>query len=95
MRKSMRILGVSVGKQWAVSTYGGRSPEFVQKTVAASRRRCWSYGSCEGKRSVSEDAQRLTEQDSMNERQRGTRGSPEFAGAVVGTAAESCESWAA
>jgi hypothetical protein len=29
-------------------------------------------------------AQRLTEHDSENERQRGTRGSPEFAGAVVG-----------
>jgi hypothetical protein len=34
MRKTMRILGVSVRGQGAVATYGGRSPEFVQKTVA-------------------------------------------------------------
>src|SRR3954468_7508466 len=84
MRKTMRILGVSVRGQGAVATYGGRSPEFVQKTVAASRRRCRSYGSCEGKRRVSEGAQRLTEQDKVNARLRGTLCSPEFAGAVVG-----------
>ena len=33
---------------------------------------------------MSEDAQRFTEQDSVNARPRGTRDSPEFAGAVVG-----------
>src|SRR4051812_37891930 len=31
----------------------------------------------------------------MNERQRGARNSPEFTGAVVGTAAASCELWPA
>ena len=67
----------------------------MPKTVAASRRHCWSYRLCEGKWGVSVDAPRLTEHDSMNERQRGTRDSPEFAGAVVGAAAESRESWTA
>ena len=78
-----------------MATYGGKSPEFVQRKVAAGRRRCWSYGSCEVKRKVSVGAQGLADLDSMNERQRGARNSPEFAGAVVGTAAASCELWAA
>src|SRR3954465_5250548 len=95
MRVTVEILGVSVRGQGVAATYGGRSPEFVQRTVAASCQRCWSYGSCGGKWGVSVGAQRLTEQASMNERQRGARNSPEFAGAVVGTAAQSCESWAA
>ena len=50
----------------------------------SSRRRCRRCGSCEGKRKVSDDAQRFADQDSVNARLRGTRDSPEFAGAVVG-----------
>src|SRR3954465_7028900 len=87
-----RVRKTRLGAVW---TYHWRSSELKPKTVAASRRRCWSYGSCGGKWGVSVGAQRLTEQDSMNERQRGARNSPEFAVAVVGTAAKSCESWAA
>ena len=44
---------------------------------------------------MSVGAQGLAELDSMSQGQRGTRSSPEFVGAVVGTAAASSELWAA
>ena len=91
MRKTMGILGVSDRGQGAAGTYGERSPEFVQRAAALGRSRCRSYRPCENKQGVSVDAQGVAELDSMSQGQRGTRCSPEFVGAVVGTAAASSE----
>src|SRR3954470_20558130 len=87
MRKTMGVLGVSARGKGAVGTYGERSPEFVQRAAALGRSRCRSYRPCENKRGVLVDAQGVAELDSMSQGQRGTQCSPEFVGAVVGTAA--------
>src|SRR3954462_6174113 len=86
MRKTLRILCISNRGQGKAGTYGERSPEFEQRAAALSCCRCRGYRPCADKREVSVDAHRDAEHDSMNHGQRGVRCSPEFVGAVVGTA---------